>query len=232
MYVNLCCTAECLGYIYTHIYTDILFHILFHYGVSQEVEYSSPSGTAGPCFSLLYTVYPFASANPKRPLRPSAALHPPWQPQVSSLVCEPVSDSEIGSTWKRGRAASAFLCLASLARCGHLWVPPAPAPLRSAPPLWSLWCGASHGRGRRDPSLPPCARSGVAPPAALTLTRIPAAGTSGVVCPHDALKEGSVFTPASSRRQPCCQGPALESTAAVNFGFYFRFVENGKCVIL
>ena len=132
MYVNLCCTAECLGYIYTHIYTDILFHILFHYGVSQEVESSSSSGTAGPCFSLLYTVYPFASANPKRPLRPSAALHPPWQPQVSSLVCEPVSDSEIGSTWKRGRAASAFLCLASLARCGHLWVPPAPAPLRSA----------------------------------------------------------------------------------------------------
>ena len=48
--LNFCSTAEwfrCLN-----IY--IAFYILFHYGLSQDMEYSSPCRTVGPCcFSLL-----------------------------------------------------------------------------------------------------------------------------------------------------------------------------------
>ena len=114
--------------IYTHAYIDILFHVLFHYGLSQEAECSSLCPTA----VLAVSLFCILCTSLHLPLHPSPALHPPWQPRVS--VCEPVSDSEIRSTWKWGPAAFVFLCLASFTWCDHLWVPPAPAPLL---PLWS-----------------------------------------------------------------------------------------------
>ena len=39
------------------IYMYILFHTLFHYGLSQDIEYSSPCYTVGPCcLSILYII--------------------------------------------------------------------------------------------------------------------------------------------------------------------------------
>ena len=51
--VNFCSTAKWLSY--TDIY--ILFHILFHCDLSQDIEYSSPCSTVGPCcLSILYII--------------------------------------------------------------------------------------------------------------------------------------------------------------------------------
>ena len=41
----------------TQLYICILFHILFHYGLSEDTEYSSPYYTAGPCLSILCSLY-------------------------------------------------------------------------------------------------------------------------------------------------------------------------------
>ena len=35
------------------IHTFVFFYILFHYGLSQEIGYSSPCYTVGPCLSIL-----------------------------------------------------------------------------------------------------------------------------------------------------------------------------------
>ena len=66
---------------------SVLFRVLFHSGLSQDVEYSSLWSTVG----LVYPSYieQFASANPKRPVLPSATTlfenH-----QSVAYVCESV----------------------------------------------------------------------------------------------------------------------------------------------
>ena len=47
--VNFCSAAKWFSYTYIHI----LFHILFCYGLSQDIDYGSPSSTIGPfCFRV------------------------------------------------------------------------------------------------------------------------------------------------------------------------------------
>ena len=59
LYIHMCvCVCVC-----------ICFHIHFHYGLSQDIECSSPCFTEGPyCLSIAYTLD--ASANPKLPIYP------------------------------------------------------------------------------------------------------------------------------------------------------------------
>ena len=56
-------------YIHMCVCVCICFHIHFHYGLSQDIECSSPCFTEGPyCLSIAYTLD--ASANPKLPIYP------------------------------------------------------------------------------------------------------------------------------------------------------------------
>ena len=77
-------------YIYIRIY--ILFHTLFHYGLSQDIEYSSPCYTIGPCcLSVLYKILCICQSQTPNPSLP----HPlPLGNHKSILyVCESVSVS-------------------------------------------------------------------------------------------------------------------------------------------
>ena len=179
--VNLCCTAKWLSYIYTRIYR-ILFHVLFHYGLSQEAEYSSLCRTAGPCcfsFCILCTNLHLLILNAHCiPPLPSILLGNHGSRSVSLFLIQRWVPR--GSGAARRLSFSAWLPSVGVITSGSLLFP-----LRSC--CSGRGASASHGRRRWGPSLLPWARSVVAPPAVLTLTRTPAAGTSDVVCPHDVL---------------------------------------------
>ena len=179
--VNLCCTAKWLSYIYTWIYR-ILFHVLFHYGLSQEAEYSSLCRTAGPCcfsFCILCTNLHLLILNAHCiPPLPSILLGNHGSLSVSLFLIQRWVPR--GSGAARRLSFSAWLPSLGVSPLGPSCSRSAPAALVAVPqPPTAADAEVRHWL--------PWARSVVAPPAVLTLTRSPAAGTSGVVCPHDVL---------------------------------------------
>ena len=66
----------------TRLYIRILLHVLFHYGLSQDIEYSSPCYTLGPCcLSTLHVLVCICSSRTPSPSLP----HTPSPRQL--LVC-------------------------------------------------------------------------------------------------------------------------------------------------
>ena len=92
--VNSYYTAKWFGY--THTHTNTLFYILFHYGLSQDIQYSSPCYAVGLCgWSILHML--ISSANPQFPILPFPTSVPLGNHSSTLYVCEPVSVSQISS---------------------------------------------------------------------------------------------------------------------------------------
>lgn len=137
-------------YIHTHIYRHsfIFFSIMVYHRRLSIVPrpYSRALFLRSP--NILYTRLHLLIPNTHCvPPLPSILLGNP-----GSLVCEPVSDSEVGSTWKRGHA-SVGLSLSGVLGCGVMPLGPSCSPPRSAalvavPP-------PPTAAGRRTTSLPP-----------------------------------------------------------------------------